>query len=124
MWLYLAVGSDGVDMTEPEPAGGVDVGEIHRVASGVGGSFTKWQRKPPAHRVYMIPLGDRYESNEWCTVEVHHEHGEIVRMTDGAMGPKQTPFAHDLDMRELHPLDYAAVMRMIESDLSGGDRDE
>jgi len=63
---------------------GVDVGDVIRVAHGVGGSTTEWQRSPPPHAVYMIPLGDRYDGNEWSTVKVWYEHGEIIKMTDGA----------------------------------------
>jgi len=101
---------------------GVDVGDVIRVAHGVGGSTTEWQRSPPAHAVYMIPLGDRYDENEWSTVKVWYEHGEILKMTDGANGPNGTPFAHDVDMLALHPIDYARVRDAIDADLFG-DRD-
>jgi hypothetical protein len=94
---------------------------VTRVAHGVGGSFQEWQRTPPPHSVFMIELPPEYAPAEWCTVEVRYEGGEILRKTNGAIGRNKTPFAHDLDFQELHPLHYAEAMRQIEADCFGSD---
>jgi len=70
--------------------------EVTVVAHGVGGSYTRWQRKPPAHRVYMAE-----HAGGWTTVTVWHDEAEVVRWEDGAMGPNATPFAHDVDVADL-----------------------
>jgi len=94
---------------------------VTRVSHGVGGSYQEWQRSPPPHSVYMVRLPPAYAPSKWSTLKVYHEHGEILKTVYGAEGPKGVPFAHDLDLPELHPLHYAEAMRQIEADCFGGD---
>ena len=86
---------------------------MKRVATGVGGSYTEWQRKPPAHAVYMAESGDG-----WTTVTVWYERGEVVRMSDGAMGPKSTPFAHDVYVEDMAPDARDAFVEYIHRDIA------
>jgi len=39
------------------------------LSSGVGGSYTKWQREPPAHKIYQVKL----DSGETTVVTVYAE---------------------------------------------------
>jgi len=71
---------------------------MKRVSHGVGGSYTKWQRKPPAHSVYMAK-----NDSEYTTVTVWHERGQVVGFKDGSMGPKNIPFKHDRDIEDMEP---------------------
>jgi len=88
--------------------------DVTVVSHGVGGSYQQWQREPPAHRVYMAE-----HTGGWTTVTVWHEHGEVVRWEDGAMGPHATPFAHDVDVSDL-PDDVAQQLwAAVDTDLRG-----
>lgn len=42
--------------------------ESKSLSHGVGGSYTKWQREPPAHRVYQVDLPGGY-----TTIKVYAE---------------------------------------------------
>lgn len=77
--------------------------DITTVASGVGGSYTKWQGEPPAHKVIMAKHnGDE----QWTTVKVYdltdrQAYDTKLKIQNGAMGPKDKPFAHDIDFEEI-----------------------
>jgi len=86
---------------------------MKRVATGVGGSYTEWQREPPAHAVYMARSGDA-----WTTVKVWHERGRVVGMRDGAVGPGGTPFAHDVDLEDMAPDPRDEFMDYIHRDIA------
>jgi len=47
----------------------VSTTDILSLASGVGGSYTKWQREPPAHKIYQVKL----DSGETTVVTVYAE---------------------------------------------------
>jgi len=86
---------------------------MKRVSTGVGGSYTEWQRKPPAHAVYMAESGD-----EWTTVTVWYEDGAVVRLKNGAMGPNSTPFAHERDWQDMPASDREAFMEYVHMDIA------
>lgn len=80
--------------------------ELSVVSSGVGGSYTKWQSKPPAHKIIMAKHDDDNDDDTWTTVQVHNllereAYDDDVRITSGAMGPNDIPFAHDVDFEDL-----------------------
>lgn len=79
------------------------------MANGVGGDYTKWQSKPPEHKVVMI-LHDDDESEDgddtWTTVKAYNLldrqiYDKDVKIENGAMGPSNTPFKHDIDFEDL-----------------------
>lgn len=77
--------------------------DVTTVANGVGGSYTKWQGKPPAHKVIMA----QHEDDQWTTVKVYDLTDRAttdsnLKIQNGAMGPKDKPFAHDIDFEELN----------------------
>jgi len=47
----------------------VSATDILSLSSGVGGSYTKWQREPPGHKVYQVKL----DSGETTVVTVYAE---------------------------------------------------
>lgn len=51
----------------------VSTTDILSLASGVGGNHTKWQRKPPAHKIYQVKL----DSGETTVVTVYAENGAL-----------------------------------------------
>lgn len=46
---------------------------VTELSHGVGGSYTQWQRKPPAHKIYQIELPD----NTITTITVFAENNEL-----------------------------------------------
>lgn len=70
------------------------------MAKGVGGSYTRWQGKPPAHGVFWI------ETDEGQTTvtayDLRSRFGNAnVQVSDGAMGPGNRPFASAVDFSDL-----------------------
>lgn len=68
------------------------------LSHGVGGSYTKWQRKPPAHRVYQVETPD---GKAVLTVYAENralddaDHPTIQKIEDA------TEFANDIEWDEL-----------------------
>jgi hypothetical protein len=76
--------------------------ELHTMARGVGGSYTKWQGKPPAHAIIMANHGD----DTWTTVKVYDlteriVYNDKVRIENGGKGPKDIKFKHDIDFENI-----------------------
>lgn len=79
------------------------------MANGVGGSYTKWQSKPPEHTVVMVlhEDGDDVDcEGEWTTVKAYNLldreiHEDSLKIENGATGPSNTPFKHDVDFENL-----------------------
>ena len=91
--------------------------EVRRVSHGVGGSYTRWQGKPPAHSVYMIVLSDQYAPAEYSTFKAYHRHGEIVEIESGAKGPDGIGYKSDISIFHIHIMDYLAVCEWVEEDI-------
>lgn len=80
------------------------------LSHGVGGSYTKWQREPPAHRVYEIETPDGK-----LTLEVYAEnsamdpedHPTITKIEDA------TSFASDLSWDDTDDTTKEAVREHI-----------
>ena len=75
--------------------------DFKRVSTGVGGSYTKWQGKPPSHAVFMVKT-----EQGWTTVKAYDltermVYDDEVRIESGAMGPKNIPFANDVPYDDL-----------------------
>ena len=78
-----------------------EVIDFKRVSTGVGGSYTKWQGKPPSHAVFMVKT-----AGGWTTVKAYDltdrvAYQDEVRIESGAMGPKNIPFANDVPYDDL-----------------------
>ena len=76
------------------------------MASGVGGSYTKWQAKPPAHKVIMVQHEDIENNDKWTTIKAYDVsdreiYDEDVIIESGSDGPDGIPFAHDVDFEDL-----------------------
>ena len=86
---------------------------VTRVSHGVGGSYTQWQGKPPAHSVYMCKVG----GGEWTTVQVWHNEERILTYENGAKGPKGVDFAHDMDIQDRPDGEQSEIWEQIRGDL-------
>ena len=80
--------------------------KLTTVSNGVGGSYTKWQGEPPAHKVIMAKHETNEEDDTWTTVKAYNllerpGNDNDVTIESGAMGPENTPFAHDVDFERL-----------------------
>jgi len=85
---------------------------VSRVAHGVGGSYSKWQRTPPAHAVYMA---DHAEG--WTTLTVYFDGSDIIDWVNGGAGPNGIPMAHDIDVSELPEDTATSIWAAIDTDL-------
>jgi len=83
------------------------------VSRGVGGSYTRWQGKPPATLVVMHEWDDK-----WTTITVRHRGDQIVHLANGAIGPNDIPFAHDVDMADLPQEVMDGIMTDIKAVIS------
>jgi len=102
----------------PAVVRGVSRMEVRRVSHGVGGSYTRWQGKPPAHSVYMVELSDQYAPAEYSTFVAYHRHGEVVDIESGADGPEGIAFKSDISVFEMHIMDYIALFQWVEEDIA------
>lgn len=88
------------------------------VATGVGGSYTKWQSEPPTHKVCMAK---DEETGEWTTVKAYNlldreGYNADLEIQSGAMGPDNTPFAHDVDFEDLKPEQQDEIREFVISE--------
>jgi hypothetical protein len=70
------------------------------LSRGVGGSYTKWQRKPPAHRVYQV------ETPEGKTVITVYAEERALDDPDHPVIQKienSSSFAKEIEWKELSP---------------------
>lgn len=81
------------------------------LSHGIGGSYTKWQRKPPAHRIYKV------ETPEGITKLIVHAENRAVEDADHATVQSietATNFARDLDWENLSDEVQEAVREHFE----------
>lgn len=98
--------------------------ELHTMARGVGGSYTKWQGKPPAHAVIMADHGD----DTWTTVKVYDltervVYDDEVRIENGAKGPKDIKFKHDVDFEDLSEEKQSQIRKYAIAEFGDVDED-
>lgn len=55
--------------------------DVGRISKGVGGSYTKWQRKPPAHSVYRVKSSiGHFKVKVWAEQGVFDDEPSIAKI--------------------------------------------